>query len=177
MQMRLRQRWPLVIVALLAASQPLQAQADASDISHFRVVALSTAFPGLGQLATGRRIKGTALVATGITTLVGWLTSHADYNTQTAQFALEKERYLALQNGGTFDEAEKSWRRLGRLKSAMDGSHIRRRLFGVLAVGIYGYNLLDVLLLDRASPAAKRRMHIAPLPQTRALGALLVARF
>ncbi len=188
MGMRFRQRWHLVILGsalMLASNQLLHAQAEtdirpkaaSNDISHSRIIALSVAFPGLGQLATGQRIKGTALVATGIVTIVGWLTSHADYNTQADQFALEKERYLSLQNGGSFDVAEKSWRRLGNLKSDLDGSHIRRRLFGVLAVGIYGYNLLDVLLLDGAAPAAKRRMRIALLPQTRTPGVLMVARF
>ena len=186
MDMRFKQRWHLVVLGsalILASSQRLHAQAgtdnqpQATAISHSRVIALSVAFPGLGQLAAGQRIKGTALVATGIATIVGWLTSHADYNTQANQFALEKERYLSLQNGGSFDAAEKSWRRLGDLKSALDGSHIRRHLFGVLAVGIYSYNLLDVLLLDGASPAAKRRVRIAPLPQTRTSGVLLVAQF
>lgn len=186
MEMRFKQRWHLVVLGsalILASSQLLHAQAEtdtqpkATAISHSQAIALSVAFPGLGQLAAGHRIKGTALVATGIATIVGWLTSHADYNTQANQFALEKERYLSLQNGGSFDAAEKSWRRLGNLKSDLDGSHIRRRLFGVLAVGVYGYNLLDVLLLDGASPAAKRRMRIAPLPQTRTSGVLLVAQF
>ena len=182
MDMRFRQRWHFVIlgsVLILASSQRLHAQVEpkAAAISHAQAIALSVAFPGLGQLAAGHRVKGTALVATGITTIVGWLTSHADYNTQADQFALEKERYLSLQNGGSFDAAEKSWRRLGDLKSDLDGSHIRRRLFGVLAVGVYGYNLLDVLLLDGASPAAKRRMRIAPLPQTKTSGVLLVAQF
>ncbi len=180
MEMRFRQRWHLIILSstlMLASSQLLHAQAGTDDISHSQVIALSVAFPGLGQLTAGQRIKGTALVATGIVTLVGWLTSHADYNTQADLFALEKERYLSLQNGGSFDAAEKSWHWLGNLKSDLDSSHIRRRLFGVLAVGIYGYNLLDVLLLDGTSPAAKRRMRIAPLPQTRTLGVLLVAQF
>lgn len=186
MEMRFKQRWHLVTLGsalILASSQLLHAQTgtdnqpQAAAISHSQAIALSVAFPGLGQLTAGHRIKGTALVATGITTIVGWLTSHADYNTQAAQFALEKERYLSLQNGGSFDAAEKSWRRLGNLKSDLDGSHIRRRLFGVLAVGIYGYNLLDVLLLDGTSPAAKRRVRIAPLPQTRTPGVLLVAQF
>ena len=186
MEMRFKQRWHLVIlgsVLILASSQRLHAQAGmdtqskASATSHSQAVVLSVAFPGLGQLAAGHRIKGTALVATGIATIVGWLTSHADYNTQANQFALAKERYLLLQNGGSFDAAEKSWQRLGSLKSDLDGSHIRRCLFGVLAGGIYGYNLLDILLLDGASPAAKRRMRIAPLPQTRTSGVLLVAQF
>lgn len=182
MEMRFKQRWHFVILGsalILASSQLLHAQAgtDTHAISHSQAIALSVAFPGLGQLTAGHRIKGTALVATGITTIVGWLTSHSDYNTQANQFALEKERYLSLQNGGSFDAAEKSWRRLGNLKSDLDGSHIRRRLFGVLAVGIYSYNLLDVLLLDGASPAAKRRMRIAPLPQTRTSGVLLIAQF
>jgi len=185
METRCRQRGHLAMLGsalILVSSQLLHAQvkpdiqpeAAANDISHARVVALSVAFPGLGQLAAGQQTKGTALVATGIATLVGWITSHADYNTQAAQFASEKERYLALQNGGSFAAAEKSWRRLGNLKSALDGSHIRRRLFGVLAVSIYGYNLLDVLLWDGAAPAAKRRMRLAPLPSS--LGALLIAR-
>ena len=177
MAMRLRQRWPLVMlgsVLTLISSPLLHAQEQTASRPS---IALAAAFPGLGQLAAGQQIKGTVLVATGIGTLVGWLTSHADYNTQAKQFALEKERYLALQNGGSFDAAEESWQRLDNLKSALDGSHIRRRLFGVLALGIYSYNLLDVLLLDGAVPAAQQRVRLAPLPQASTSGVLLVARF
>jgi len=158
--------------------------AHQGGVSRTQAIVLSALFPGLGQLANGHRYKGTGLVVGEVTCLVVWLTSHADYNTQKEQFAIERERYLALQNGGSFAEAEESWERLGDKKDDLDSSHARRRLFGVLAVGLYGYNLLDALVLGGTDPIAGnaqrangKTLSLAPLPGLRAPGVVLVARF
>lgn len=133
-------------------------------VSKRRAVALSAVFPGLGQLAAGHRHKGTALVMGEVGFLVVWLTSHADYNTRKEQFDLETERYLALRQGGSFEAAEEGWKRLQDKKDDLDGSHTLRRLFGALAVGTYGYNLLDVLVLGGGEAAAPVSLEALPVP-------------
>lgn len=172
----------VLLVGALLLSPSLEAQEGRFEVrekhvSRKEAIGLSFAFPGLGQLATGHNYKGTALVAAEIGCLVVWLTSHADYNTRLDRFDLEQERYLALREGSSFEQAEESWQMLGNLKDDLDGSHTRRRLFGVLAVGVYGYNLVDVLLRDGATPAVGKKVSLVPLPVRDAPGAALVARF
>lgn len=177
----------LALGVLLLTATGQQALAQEGPEERFQVreqhaskkqaMALSVAFPGFGHLAVGHREKGTALMAAEIIGLVVWLTSHADYNTQSDQFDLEEERYASLQTGGSFEEAGESWRRLKRLKDDVDGSHTRRRLFGVLAIGVYGYNLVDALLLGGVEPAGRGRVSLAPTAGRERAGLALVARF
>lgn len=177
---------------LLLANCPVHAQEAAQErftvrkagVSRVQAIGLSVLFPGLGQLANGRRYKGTGLVVGEVACLVVWLTSHADYNTYKEQFGIEQERYLALQNGGSFDEAQESWERLEDQRDDLDRSHARRWLFGSLTVGLYGYNLLDVLVLGGGDPVAgkgpgpgEKRFSLAPLSGFGAPGVALVARF
>ena len=152
-------------------------QVREQSASRKQAVALAVAFPGLGHLATGHREKGTALVTAEILGLVIWLTSHADYKTQSEQVDVEKIRYASIREGGTHDEAEESWRRLDSLREDADGSHLRRRLFGVLAIGVYGYNLLDALLLGGLEPPGGGRVGLVPSATPDQAGLALVARF
>lgn len=146
-------------------------------ISRSQAIGLSLIFPGLGQLATGHRHKGTALMAVEMGCLVVWLTSHEDFNTQAMQFDMETERYLAVKQGGTFEAAEDSWQRLSDKKDDLDRSHLLRRAFGVLSLVVYGYNALDVLIYDGAKPAVEKTVSIAPMPRIGTTGLALVKRF
>jgi hypothetical protein len=106
------------------------------------------------------------------------LTSHEDFVTQSAQFKIERQRYLALRGGGSFEAAEESWQRLATKKDDLDGSHTRRRLFGFLAAAVYGYNLLDVLVFSGGEePQGAGSVSVAPMADTRATGVAIVARF
>ncbi|MDP6076920.1 MAG: hypothetical protein QF638_01920 [Acidimicrobiales bacterium] len=134
-------------------------------------------FPGLGQLATGHRNRGTALVTAELACLVIWLTSHEDFDTQKTQFEIESQRYLSLREGSSYEEAEESWQRLSSKKDDLDGSHTRRRLFGVLAAAVYGYSLVDVLLLSGGEPQTASSLRVIPMVDTRATGVAVVARF
>lgn len=172
--------------ALLAAGDPALAQAPEERFqvreqhaSRKQALALAVAFPGLGHLATGHREKGTALVAGEILGLVIWLTSHADYKTQSEQVDVEKARYESIRAaaGGTWEEAEESWQRLNTLRDDADGSHLRRRIFGVVAIGVYGYNLVDALFLGGLEPAAGGRVGLVPTATPERAGLALVTRF
>ncbi len=169
---------------LLLASQGLWAQeAPAkrfeerqSGVSRPQAVGLSLIFPGLGQLATGHKPKGTTLMVAEMGCLVIWLTSHEDFNTQEVQFELEKERYQALRDAGTFAQAEESWQRLAGKKDDLDRSHLLRRVFGVLSLATYSYNVLDVLFYGGA-PVAGKAVNLVPMAAGNAPGMGLVARF
>jgi hypothetical protein len=148
------------------------------QVTRSQAIALSAVFPGLGQLATGHQNRGTALVAAELASLVIWLTSHEDFDTQSTQFDIESKRYLALREGGSFEGAEASWQRLRAKKDDLDGSHTRRRLFGVLAAAVYGYSLLDVLMLGGGEPKqAASSINVVPMAGARATGLAVVARF
>jgi len=187
-------RWVMVVLSgmlLLAVCQPLQAQEPAAKrftvrghfVSRSQAIALSTVFPGLGQLATGHRYRGTALVAAEVGCLVVWLTAHEDYNTQSTQFDIEVERYFSLRDGGSFEAAKESWKRLSDKKDSLDRSHLLRQVFGVMAVAVYGYNLLDALVFDGSEPSepsepvAEKSFSIGPMGGRDVTGLALVARF
>ena len=168
---------------LLLASQGLcqevptkRFEARQSGVSRPQAVGLSLIFPGLGQLATGHKSKGTALMVAEMSCLVIWLTAHEDFNTQEVQFELEKERYQALRDAGTFAQAEGSWQRLTDKKDGLDRSHLLRRVFGVLSLATYSYNVLDVLFYGGAEPVADRGINLVPMAAGNAPGMGLVAR-
>ncbi|HCL30309.1 MAG TPA: hypothetical protein DIC52_17995 [Candidatus Latescibacteria bacterium] len=169
---------------LLAAGQseaqdgpPERLASRTQEVTRSQATALSALFPGLGQLAVGHRTRGTALVTAELTCLVIWLTSHEDYETQSAQIGIESRRYLSLREGGSFEEAEESWQRLTAKKDDLDGSHTRRRLFGALAAVVYGYNLVDVMVLGGAEPHSASSVSVVPMTGNEATGVALVARF
>ena len=174
----------LVLAGTLMTADPALGQAPEERFqvreqyaSRKQAVALAVAFPGLGHLATGHRGKGTALVAAEILGLVVWLTSHADYKTQSEQIDVEKALYLSIREGGTYEGAEESWQRLNQLREDADGSHLRRRLFGVVAIGVYGYNLVDALLLGGLEPPGGGRVGLVPTASPERTGLALVTRF
>lgn len=175
-----------VVTLLLAAPCVLPPRAGAVDrfeirreaVSKSRAQVLSALFPGLGQLATGHHDKGTAMIVAHTGFLVVWLTAHADYNTHEEQFSLEEARYLSLRQGGSFEQAVDSWQRLRARKDDLDRSHVLRVTFGALAVGLYGYNLVDALILGGVEPAAAQpAVGVVPQASLGGPGLALVARF
>ncbi|MEE3042477.1 MAG: DUF5683 domain-containing protein [Candidatus Latescibacterota bacterium] len=181
-------RWAVFCLALGSlplAADPSEAQeappgrlaSHKQQVTRRQAMALSALFPGFGQLATGHRNRGTALVTAELACVVIWLTSHEDYETHSAQFDIESQRYLSLREGGSFEEAEESWRRLAAKKDDLDGSHTRRRLFGALTAVVYGYNLLDVMVFGGAEPPVASSVSVVPMTGNEATGVAFVARF
>jgi len=147
-----------------------------SEVSRAQAVALSALFPGLGQMVTGHPGKGTAMMVAHVAFTVGWLTSHADYNTQKELFELEEIRYLSLQDGGTHEQAEESWERLRGREDDADRSHVLRRLFGGLTMGLYGYNLIDAVFLGGVE-TSDSSIALTAMPVQGGQGVSLVMRF
>jgi hypothetical protein len=181
-----RFRIPLMLCLLCAvgSSAPVQAQQRSTErfeirkdpVSRGRAQLLSGLYPGLGQLVAGHRGKGTTMVVAHTGLLVVWLTAHADYNTHEEQFALQEEHYTSLQVGGSFQEAEETWQQMRQRKDDLDRSHLLRVSFGLLAAGLYSYNLVDVLLLDGVEPAPSA-LSLQPQGVGSGVGVALVARF
>ena len=146
------------------------------EVSGRQAVALSALFPGLGQMVTGRPGKGTAMMTAHVVFAVGWLTSHADYNTHREQFELEETRYLSLQDGGSHGQAEESWERLRERADDADRSHALRQLFGGLTMGLYAYNLIDAVFLGGVD-ASDSSVALAAIPTQGGTGVSLVMRF
>lgn len=169
----------LVAAQSMAQDQPRERLGSRKQqVTRSQAIALSAVFPGLGQLATGDRNLGTALVTAELACLVIWLTSHEDFDTQKAQFDIESERYLALRQGGSYEAAEERWKELTAKKDDLDGSHTRRRLFGVLAGAVYGYSLVDLVLFNKGEASqASGSVRVAPLVDTGATGVVVVGRF
>lgn len=142
-----------------------------------RAKLLSALYPGLGHLVAGHRQKGTSLVTATTASLVIWLSSHADYNTHEEQFDLEAIRYAGLRDNGSFADADDSWRRLQDRKDDLDRSHNLRMLFGVAAVGLYSYNLIDAFLLGGVEPRDPGRVAVQPHTIDGRPGLALIARF
>ena len=163
-------RWAVFCLALGSlplAAGPSEAQeappgrlaSHKQQVTRRQAIALSALFPGFGQLAAGHRNRGTALVTAELACVVIWLTSHEDYETHSAQFDIERQRYLSLREGD------------------LDGSHTRRRLFGALTAVVYGYNLLDVMVFGGAEPPVASPVSVVPMTGNEATGVAFVARF
>ncbi len=177
---------PLTLFLLLALGLPVPGMSQERPPKRFeirnepvaksRARILSGLYPGLGQLVTGHRDKGTAMVVAHTGLLVVWLTSHADYNTHEEQLALYEDRYLDLQEGGSFQEAEETWQLMRERKDDLDRSHLLRMTFGLLAAGLYSYNLVDVLWLDGVESASSA-LSLEPRRLGDGAGVALVARF
>jgi len=172
----------IYLMVLLTLAMPAWAAAEDMDgefalrpreVSRKQAMGLSAVFPGLGQLATGHRQRGTAMVVAEVGFIVVWLTSHADYNTQKEQFDAERVRYSAWAEGGSFAGADASWLRLQQKKNDLDGSHSRRVLFGALSGALYGYGLLDALLWEGGRMVKEEGVGLAPRPT----GLAVVYRF
>ena len=92
--------------------------------------------------------------------------------------ARRMSRFAQLSVAAAFEAAEESWQRPSSKKDDLDGSHTRRRLFGVLAAAVYGYSLVDVLVLSGGEePQAAGSVSVVPMVDTRATGVAVVVRF
>ena len=112
-------------------------------------VILSALFPGLGQLSTGRKVTGTILLVAEIGSLATALTANENYNTRLDNFERLKSEYEQMAAGNTrHDLAEQRWQELRAEADDLDGLHNLRRAYTAAAVGIYVFNLVDILLLN-----------------------------
>ena len=119
--------------------------AEEVSVSPNTAVMLSLMFPGLGQMATGQKLKGGAFFLTELVALVVAVDGHESYNTRQDVYETTRQEYAAMRTGGNYQEADAKWQRLVDLKDDLDSLHGRRQIFGYAAAGIYALNVIDIL--------------------------------
>ena len=133
--------------------------------SKKEAVVLSSIFPGLGQLSTGHKIKGTILLVVEIGSLATALTANENYDTRLDNFARIKAEYERMAAGNSqYGAARQKWTELRQTHDDLDDLHLIRRAFGAAAVGVYIYNLVDILLSEprESSSVAGWNLRVAP---------------
>ena len=126
-----------------------------------RAIAISAVLPGLGQVALGSRFKGLGIFLGELTTLVVAVNANENYKTLKGRHEQETERYLALRNGGRFEQAEERWQTLKGMEADLDSYHSWRQL-AYLSAGIYVYNMVDILFFAAPGSGAREARREAP---------------
>jgi len=159
------------LLTLLSLALPGWAQSE-DDVFATRqtatkkkAVVLSALFPGLGQLASGQKIKGTFMLLGEIGSLTAALIANENYNTRRDNFRRLKDEYEAMATGNSrYDLAQQKWDELHKTNDELDDLHLTRRVFGAVAVGVYMYSLADILLADSPKVSAGARWNLKLMP-------------
>ena len=143
----------LLVLSRLLASEAWAQEEDIffekKPASRKQAIGLSVLFPGLGQAASGHRMKGTALFVSEILTLTVAIHAHEVHGTKLSQFNQMKEEYEQIRYGGSYAEAEAKWKDMLGARDDMDRLQRLRLGFLCASAGIYLYNVTDMLLLNR----------------------------
>jgi len=124
-------------------------------------IVMSALVPGLGQIATGHKVKGGAFLLTYVTSLVVALNSHENYRAKLEDYRESTDEYQALRFGGTYEEAEAKWRQLEEDNRELDRLHRARIAFSAAAAAVYVYNLIDALFLTSYEVPQEKRLGLA----------------
>ena len=136
--------------------------AEEVRVSPKTAVMLSLMFPGLGQMASGHKLKGGAFFLTELVSLVAAVDGHESYKTRQDVYQTSLQEYAAMRGGGTYQGAEAKWQSLVDLKDDLDNLHGRRQLFGYAAVAIYALNVVDILLWHPGDATAAQEVDRRP---------------
>ena len=131
--------------------------AEELRVSGKTAILLSVMFPGLGQMASGYKLKGGVFLLTELVALVVAVDAHEEYDTRLSVYEESRGEYDAIRMGGNYQDAETKWRRLVDLNDDLDSLHDRRLIFGYAAAGIYALNVIDILFLRSGGPTAEHK--------------------
>ena len=143
--------WPIFSPLLLYAEEGEDPFAQAEKVSRKQAILLSLGFPGLGQVSSGYKWKGTGLLALGVASLAFGITAHANYKTRLTEFNNQKIEYEALERGGSYAAAAEKWKGLVNTRDDLDRLHLIRWVEAAASMGIYIYNVVDILYLSTGS--------------------------
>lgn len=130
-----------------------------------QAVVLSALFPGLGQLSSGRKVTGTILLVAEIGSLATALTANENYNTRLDNFERLKSEYEQMAAGNSrHDLAEQQWQEVSAEADDLNNLHNIRRTYTAAAVGIYVYNLVDILLLNPPEAGSDKPWGLRAVP-------------
>ncbi len=167
----MRRRSLLTLSAFLLGMLASDLQAEEDLLAQRRIgsrreaIILSALFPGMGHLATDRKITGSILLIAELSSLATALTANENYKTRLDNFKRQKSEYEQMSAGNSqFDVAEARWQQLQKDADHLDNLGLTRRIFTGAAVGIYVYSLADILLSDGPRPTADGGWRLRALP-------------
>ena len=105
---------------------------------------LSTIVPGSGQTYLGNEIKGMALSLSFFGSALAGIIAHNNASGREDRIKVLTQEYISK---GNYDDAEKVWQSILAEKSERDNDYKRRSIFSWLAVGVWIYNVIDVIFL------------------------------
>ena len=131
--------------------------AEELRVSGKTAILLSVMFPGLGQMASGHKLKGGVFFLSELVALIVAVDAHEEYKTRLNVYRTSQEEYTALRIGGTHRDAEAKWKHLVDLNDDLDSLHDRRQIFGYAVAEIYALNVIDILFLRSEEPTAAQK--------------------
>lgn len=170
-----------IILFSICLSRPVEGEEDVfarrEMASKKEAIFLSVLFPGLGQLSSGHKLKGTIILVSEIGSLVIALTANESYKTRLDDFDRLKAEYERMKAGNSsYDLAQQKWSELSQTGEDLDGLHLVRRTFGTAAAGIYLYSLVDILLSHPQKSAAAVKWKAMAIPGWREAPPRVVVR-
>ena len=161
----------ILLLTLFSLVPPCWAQSEddvfttRQIVTKKKAIALSALFPGLGQLSTGQKIKGTFMLVGEIGSLAVALIANENYNTRRDNFHRLKDEYEVMATGNSrYDLAQQKWDELHKTNDELDDLHLTRRVFGAVAMGVYIYSLADILLYNSPKASAAARWNLRAMP-------------
>jgi|GEM_PF-1573061 len=114
-------------------------------VTREEAVKLSAIFPGIGQISSGHRLKGTVFFVLEVASITGTFHAHETYRTKLSKFEQAKEEYLSSRS---YSEAEERWRKLSRQKEELDRLRRTRYALACSCLGVYFLSLLDAAFIS-----------------------------
>ena len=131
--------------------------AEELRVSGRSAILLSVMFPGLGQMASGHKLKGGVLFLAELVALIVAVDAHEEYDTRLSVYEESLGEYAAMRIRGNYQAAEAKWKRLMDLNDDLHSLHDRRQIFGYAAAGIYALNVIDILFLRSGGPTTEHK--------------------
>lgn len=129
----------LALITVLGAS----AQEDIflrKRVTREEATKLSAIFPGIGQISSGHKLKGTMFFVLEVASITGAFHTHETYRTKLSMFKRTRSEYM---NSTSYEAAEAKWRELLELRDELDRLRRTRSAFLFSCLGVYVVSLLD----------------------------------
>ena len=117
-------------------------------VSRGEATTLSALFPGLGQISSGHRMKGTVFFVSEVVSLAVAVHAHESHRTKDSQFDQMKEEYEQMRVGGNYADSEAKWKEMEDIKGDLEGLRKLRSAFVAASAGVYLVNLMDALFFS-----------------------------
>ena len=151
-------------------------------VSRRTAVILSALAPGVGQMASGSKVKGGGFFVGALTTMMVAVDANEQVHTRTELYRGLVRQHASLLGAGKEERAAAVWDAALRQRRQVDGLQSRRDIFGGAALCIYLLNVADIVLgqsedARQASAVGERgSARIAVRPLSTAAG-IAVVRF